>query len=290
MSGVLTGADLASLPGDDLPAAIASATVFARVGPEEKARLVSAQRSAGRDVGFLGDGVNDALALHAADVGISVDSATDVATEAADVLLLDKDLGVLAEGVTQGRRTFANTVKYVLMSTSSNFGNMFSAAAASAFLPFLPLLPSQILLNNLIYDLTQIAIPTDRVDSDQLARPAHWNLREIRRFMLTSGPLSSLFDFLTFAILLEALHASVAEFRTGWFVESLATQALVVFVIRTHTSPFWRSAASRTLIVAVLGGVTVAAVLPYTALSGPLGFTALPVGGCLSSRPWWSRT
>lgn len=281
VSGVLTGADLAAVPDADLPAAIGSATVFARVGPEEKARLVSAQRRAGRDVGFLGDGVNDALALHAADVGISVDSATDVAKEAADVLLLDKDLGVLAEGVTLGRRTFANTIKYVLMSTSSNFGNMFSAAAASAFLPFLPLLPSQILLNNLIYDLTQVAIPTDRVDADQLARPAHWNLREIRRFMLTFGPLSSLFDFLTFAILLEALHAGVAEFRTGWFVESLATQALVVFVVRTHTSPFWRSAASRTLTFAVLGGVTAAVVLPYTGLSGPLGFTALPAGWLL---------
>jgi Mg2+-importing ATPase len=277
VTGVLTGAELATITEAELPAAIAATTVFARVSPEDKARLVAAQRRAGRDVGFLGDGVNDALALHAADIGISVDTATDVAKEAADVLLLEKDLGVLAEGVTEGRRIFANTIKYVLMSTSSNFGNMFSAAAASAFLPFLPMLPSQILLNNLIYDLTQIAIPTDRVDADQLARPAHWNLREIRRFMLTFGPLSSLFDFLTFAILLQALHATATGFRTGWFIESLATQALVVFVIRTHTSPFWRSGPSRTLSAAVAAGVTAAVVLPYTPLAAPLGFTPLPV-------------
>lgn len=281
VSGVLTGTDLAGIPDADLPAAITATTVFARVSPEDKARLVGAQRAAGRDVGFLGDGVNDALALHAADIGVSVDTATDVAKEAADVLLLEKDLGVLANGVTEGRRIFANTVKYVLMSTSSNFGNMFSAAAASAFLPFLPLLPSQILLNNLIYDLTQIAIPSDRVDRDQLARPAHWNLREIRRFMLTFGPISSMFDFLTFAILLQPLRAGTTQFRTGWFVESLATQALVVFIIRTHTSPFWRSSASRTLTAAVVGGVAVAVVLPYTPLAGPLGFTALPVAWLL---------
>jgi P-type Mg2+ transporter len=275
-SGVLTGVDLAALDDDSLRRALARTTVFARVSPQDKARIVKAQRQAGADVAFLGDGVNDALALHAADVGISVDSATDVAKDAADVLLLDKDLDVLADGVTEGRRIFANTIKYVLMATSSNFGNMFSAAGASAFLTFLPMLPSQILLNNLVYDLTQIAIPTDRVDSDQLARPAHWDLRQIRRFMLTFGPLSSLFDFLTFAILLQVLHAGPAEFRSGWFVESLATQILVVFVIRTHTSPFWRSRPSNALIASAAGGVALAGVLPFLPWAPALGFTALP--------------
>ena len=276
VTGVLTGTDLAGLDDDALRAAAVHTTVFARVSPEDKARVVRAQRHAGTDVAFLGDGVNDALALHAADVGISVDTATDVAKDAADVLLLDKDLGVLANGVIEGRRIFANTIKYVLMATSSNFGNMFSAAGASAFLPFLPMLPSQILLNNLIYDATQIAIPSDRVDPDQLARPAHWDLREIRRFMLTFGPLSSLFDFVIFAILLQVLHAGPAEFQTGWFVESLATQILVVFVIRTHASPFWRSRPSPALIAAALIGVAAAILLPYTPLAAPLGFTPLP--------------
>ena len=275
---MLTGTDVARLDDDALRAAAAHTTVFARVTPEDKARVVRAQRRAGTDVAFLGDGVNDALALHAADVGISVDTATDVAKDAADVLLLDKDLGVLANGVIEGRRIFANTIKYVLMATSSNFGNMFSVAGASAFLPFLPMLPSQILLNNLIYDATQIAIPTDRVDPDQLARPAHWDMREIRRFMLTFGPLSSLFDFLIFAILLQVLHAGPAEFQTGWFIESLATQILVVFVIRTHASPFWRSRPSPALIAAALAGVATAILLPYTPLAAPLGFTPLPAG------------
>jgi Mg2+-importing ATPase len=276
VAGVLTGTDLARLDDDALRTAAAHTTVFARVSPDDKARVVRAQRHAGTDVAFLGDGVNDALALHAADVGISVDTATDVAKDAADVLLLDKDLGVLAGGVIEGRRIFANTIKYVLMATSSNFGNMFSAAGASAFLPFLPMLPSQILLNNLIYDATQIAVPADRVDPDQLARPAHWDLREIRRFMLTFGPLSSLFDFVIFAILLHVLHAGPAEFQTGWFVESLATQILVVFVIRTHASPFWRSRPSPALIAAALTGVATAILLPYTPLAAPLGFTPLP--------------
>jgi Mg2+-importing ATPase len=274
--GVLTGADVAGLDDAGLRAALPHTTVFARVSPDDKARVVRAQRAAGNDVAFLGDGVNDAVALHAADVGISVDSACDVAKDAADVLLLDKDLGVLAGGVTEGRRIFANTMKYVLMGTSSNFGNMFSAAGASVFLAFLPMLPSQILLGNLIYDLTQVAIPADRVDDEQLARPAHWDLRKIRRFMLTFGPLSSLFDFATFAILLMVLHAGPVEFRSGWFVESLATQTLVVFMIRTHRSPPWRSRPSAALVATVITGVAVAVVLPYTPLAGQLGFTALP--------------
>lgn len=219
-------------------AAARNHTIFARISPEQKARLVSELRRTGRSVGFMGDGVNDALALHAADVGISVDTAADVAKDAADVVLLDKDLDVLAAGVAEGRRIFANTIKYVLMGTSSNFGNMFSAAAASAVLPFLPMLPSQILLNNLLYDTSQLAIPMDRVDDDQLHAPSHWNIAFIRRFMLTFGPISSLFDFLTFGLMLGVLRAGPTEFRTGWFVESLATQTLIIFAIRTRKVPF----------------------------------------------------
>jgi Mg2+-importing ATPase len=204
---VVTGAELTAVPAGDLAGLIDATTVFARVSPEQKAQIVRTHRRTGRDVAFLGDGVNDALALHAADVGISVESAVDVAKDAADVILLEKDLDVLADGVTGGRRIFANTMKYVLMGTSSNFGNMFSAAAASAFLPFLPMLPSQILLNNLLYDASQLAIPTDHADEEQLARPSRWDVRFIRRFMLFFGPLSSVFDFATFAVLLWVFQA-----------------------------------------------------------------------------------
>ena len=192
------------------------------------------------------------------------------------MILLEKDLDVLADGVTEGRRIFANTIKYVLMGTSSNFGNMFSAAGASLFLPFLPMLPSQILLNNLLYDTSQLTIPTDNVDDEQLRRPSHWDIAFIRRFMMVFGPLSSLFDFATFAVMLGVFHAGAAEFRTGWFVESLATQSLVIFAIRTRRVPFFRSHPSLPLTLAALGVVTVGAVLPATPLSGALGFTPLP--------------
>lgn len=229
--GALTGVDLDALDDTHLAEAITTTTVFARVSPEHKARIVRVQRRSGGGVAFLGDGVNDALALHAADVGISVDSATDVAKDAADVILLEKDLDVLADGVTEGRRIFANTIKYVLMGTSSNFGNMASAAGASLFLSFLPKLPSQILLNNLFYDTGQLAIPTDTVDDEQLRRPSHWDIAFIRRFMIFFGPLSSVFDFVTFAVMLWVFHSGPAQFRSGWFVESLATQTLVIFAI-----------------------------------------------------------
>ncbi len=273
----LTGAELDALDDAALAAAIAHTTVFARVSPEHKARIVRVRREAGAGgVAFLGDGVNDALALHAADVGISVDSATDVAKDAADVILLDKDLHVLADGVTEGRRIFANTLKYVLMGTSSNFGNMFSAAGASLFLSFLPMLPSQILLNNLLYDTSQLAIPTDNVDEEQLRRPSHWDIAFIRRFMLVFGPLSSLFDFATFGVMLWVFHSGPEQFRTGWFVESLATQTLVIFAIRTRRVPLFRSHPSIPMVLAALGVVTVGAVLPATSLAHALGFTALP--------------
>jgi Mg2+-importing ATPase len=274
--GTITGAEMESLDDAEFEAATLSHTIFARISPEQKARLIVSARHAGRSVGFLGDGVNDALALHAADVGISVDTATDVAKDAADVVLLEKDLGVLAAGVAEGRRIFANTIKYVLMGTSSNFGNMFSAAAASAVLPFLPMLPSQILLNNLLYDSSQLAIPTDRVDDEQLHAPSHWNIAFIRRFMLTFGPISSLFDFLTFGLMLGVLHAGPAEFRTGWFVESLATQTLIIFAIRTRRVPFFRSRASGVMTLTTFTVIFVGVVLTVSPLAHTLGFTTLP--------------
>ncbi len=277
VAGTLTGADIEALDDDALRARIVDVTIFARVSPEQKARLIRAHRGVGRDVAFLGDGVNDAVALHAADVGISVESGADVAKDAADIVLLEKDLDVLAEGVAEGRRTFANTIKYVLMGTSSNFGNMFSAAVASTFLSFLPMLPSQILLNNLLYDSSQMTIPTDRVDPEMLVRPAHWDIHFIRRFMLFFGPISSLFDFATFGLMLYVFDAGPSLFRSGWFVESLATQTLVVFVIRTRRVPFWRSRPSRTMLIAVLAVVAIGAYLPYSPVSADLGFAPLPL-------------
>jgi Mg2+-importing ATPase len=273
----LIGSEIDRMTDTELTARIPATTVFARVSPEQKARVVRLQHLAGGDAAFLGDGVNDALALHAADVGISVDTATDVAKDAADVILLRKDLNVLADGVMEGRRIFANTIKYVLMGTSSNFGNMVSAAGASLFLTFLPMLPSQILLNNLLYDTSQLAIPTDDVDADQLHRPSHWDIGMIRRFMLVFGPISSVFDFVTFAVMLWMLHAGPAEFRSGWFVESLATQTLIIFAIRTRRVPFYRSRPSLSLVLAAIAVVLVGALLPVSPLSAVLGFQPLPL-------------
>lgn len=275
LDGTMTGDQVDALDDAALTRAIPQTRIFARVSPQQKARIVRLHHEAGNDVAFMGDGVNDALAIHQADVGISVESASDVARDAADVVLLEKDLGVLADGVLEGRRIFANTTKYVLMGTSSNFGNMFSAAAASAFLAFLPMLPSQILLNNLLYDTSQLALPTDTVDAEQLARPAEWDIAHIRRYMLMIGPLSSLFDFLTFALMLQVFHAGPAMFRTGWFVESLATQTLIVFVIRTSRTPFWKSRPSKQLLFAVLAIVVIGALLPISPLAATLGFVPL---------------
>ncbi len=275
-AGVLNGEEVEALSDDRLEAAILTTTVFARISPDQKSRIIKVARRTGKDVAFLGDGVNDAVALHHADVGISVDSGTDVAKDAADVVLLDKDLSVLAEGVMEGRRIFNNTMKYVLMATSSNFGNMFSAAGASVFLTFLPMLPSQILLNNLLYNTGQLVIPTDRVDPEALARPAAWDMKFIRRFMSVFGPVSSIFDFLTFWVMLSVLHAGRVEFRTGWFVESIATQTLVIYVIRTRRVPFFKSRPSWPMLVVPTGAALVGAVLPYTGLAHLLGFTPLP--------------
>jgi Mg2+-importing ATPase len=276
VSGVLTGTDLETMTDDQLTALLPGTTIFARVTPEEKSRIIRAQRTLGSDVGFLGDGVNDAVALHDADVGISVDTGSDIAKDAADIVLLDKDLGILADGIVEGRRIFANTIKYVLMGTSSNFGNMFSAAGASLVLSFLPMLPSQILLNNLLYDVSEMTIPTDRVDEELLQKPSHWDTAFIRRFMMFFGPISSLYDFLTFAVMLWVFNADEKLFHSGWFVESLATQTLVIFVIRTRRVPFFRSLPSRALLVTTLLCVIAGALLPYTPLAGPFGFVELP--------------
>jgi Mg2+-importing ATPase len=252
--------------------------IFARVSPEQKNRVILALKSRGHVVGYIGDGINDAPSLHTADVGISVMNGVEVAKDAAKIILLEKDLGVLNDGIIEGRRCFANIMKYIVMGTSSNFGNMFSMAAASLFLPFLPMLPTQILLNNFLYDLSQISIPSDNVDPALLQRPKRWQIGFIRQFMIIIGPISSIYDFLTFGVLLWVFHASANAplFHTGWFVESLATQTLVVFVIRTAGNPL-NSRPSRPLLVAVFATVAVATLLPYTPLGTVLGFTPLPL-------------
>jgi P-type Mg2+ transporter len=278
VDGTLTGIQLDLLDDAQLAGALAQTTIFARVTPEQKSRIIKAQRALGSTVGFLGDGVNDAVALHDADVGISVETATDVAKDAADIVLLEKDLEILADGVVEGRRIFANTIKYVLMGTSSNFGNMFSAGGASLILSFLPMLPTQILLNNLLYDASEMTIPTDNVDEEQLQRPAHWDTRFIRRFMIFFGPISSIFDFATFGIMIWVFNANAPLFRSGWFVESLATQSLVIFAIRTRRVPFFRSRPSTPLAVATIICVAIGVLLPFSPLAHVLGFTALPAG------------
>jgi Mg2+-importing ATPase len=278
VAGTLTGTALEALNDDELVAALPSTTIFARVTPEQKSRIIRAQRTLGADVGFLGDGVNDAVALHDADVGISVDSGADVAKDAADIVLLDKDLGILANGVVEGRRVFANTIKYVLMGTSSNFGNMFSAGGASLVLSFLPMLPPQILLNNLLYDVSEMTIPTDNVDEELLQAPAHWDTAFIRKFMMFFGPISSAYDFLTFGVMIWVFNAGEVLFHSGWFVESLATQTLVIFIIRTRRIPFFHSRPSRPLLATTLACAAAGVVIPFSPVAGVLGFKALPPG------------
>lgn len=277
VEGVLTGDEIQSMTHASFAARASRTTIFARVDPDQKLRVIRALQERGAVVGYLGDGINDAPPLHVADVGISVDNGTDVARAAADVVLLQPSLEAVAQGVREGRRTFANTLKYIRMGLSSNFGNMLSMAAAVLFLPFLPMLPSQILLNNLIYDASQTAIPSDDIDPETEALPARWDIRGIGRFMLLFGPISSIFDFATFGFLLLVLHAGEAEFHTGWFVESLATQVLVIFVIRTRRSPFWRSRPSAPLVATALTAVVVAILLPISPMAGALGFQQLPL-------------
>ncbi len=273
---VLTGPELHLLSDEALRSRAPTTDVFAEIEPSQKERLILALRKSGNTVGFLGDGINDASALHAADVGISVNTAVDVAKEAAMIVLLEKDLSVLAAGVREGRKTFANTLKYIYMTTSANFGNMFSMAGAALFLPFLPLLPKQILLNNFLTDFPAMAISTDSVDPELVQRPRRWDIGFIRNFMIVFGIVSSVFDFLTFAVLVFVLKATDEVFRTGWFVESVMTEVLIIWVMRTW-NPFYRSLPSRPLLLAMVLVLVITLALPYSPLSGMLGLTPLPV-------------
>jgi P-type Mg2+ transporter len=278
VEGVLTGDEMRTLTHPALVARAKRTTIFARVDPDQKLQVIRALHDGGAVVGYLGDGINDAPALHTADVGISVDNATDVARSAADIILLEPSLEAISRGVIEGRRTFANTLKYIRMGTSSNFGNMLSMAGAALLLPFLPMTPGQILLNNLIYDASQTAIPTDTIDPDVGALPARWDVHAIQRFMLIFGPISSVFDYVTFGLLLLALGVNERAFHTGWFIESLFTQVLVVLVIRTRRSPFWRSRPSPQLLGAIGAALAAAVIIPLSPLGDVLGFTALPIG------------
>jgi len=272
---IITGGELVKLSDEALLARIDRTHVFCRVTPQQKSRVIQAYKTKQHVVGFLGDGINDAAALHIADVGISVDSASDVAKEAADIILLEHDLSVIINGVTEGRRAVLNTEKYILMGSSSTFGNMFSMAGGVLFLPFLPMLPIQVLLNNLLYDFSQTAVPFDYVDSDALLRPTRWNLTRVQHFMWVLGPASSLFDFLTFYILLQVFHADEKLFHTGWFLESIITQTLIIFAIRTRKFMF-RSRPHCTLIITALVICAFSFILPYTPLGEWFGFAPLP--------------
>jgi len=275
---IVTGIQIDTMDDAAVAYQAENGAIFARVSPEQKNRVILALQARGHVVGYMGDGINDAPSLHTADVGISVVNGVEVAKDAAKIILLEKDLAVLNDGVIEGRRSFANIMKYIIMGTSSNFGNMFSMAAASLFLPFLPMLPTQILLNNFLYDVSQISIPSDNVDAALLHRPKRWQIAFIRQFMMIIGPISSIYDFLTFGVLLWMFHASTNAplFHTGWFVESLATQTLVVFVIRTAGNPL-KSRPSLPLLISVVAVVAIAGILPYTPVGSLLRFTPLPV-------------
>ena len=275
-SRILTCPQIHQMSDSALINQVRQTDVFAEIEPNQKERVILALQKSGNVVGYLGDGINDAPALHAADVGISVDSAVDVAKEAADIVLLEKDLDVLVRGVLNGRRTFANTLKYVFMATSANLGNMFSMAGASLFLPFLPLLPKQILLTNLLTDFPEMSIAGDRVDREMLTQPRRWNIKFIRNFMLTFGPLSSIFDFLTFGVLLLLLRAGQDEFRTGWFMESVISASIIVLVVRTRR-PFIRSRPGKYLLLSTLIIAAITLVLPYLPVAVAFGFRPVPV-------------
>ena len=271
INGVLTGTEIEALSDEALAARLEETNLFCRVTPVQKNRIILGLKHRGHVVGFLGDGINDAPSLHTSDVGISVDGAVDVAKDAADIILLQQDLAVLERSVTEGRRAFGNIMKFIMMAMSSNFGNMFSMAGATLILPFLPMLPVQILLNNLLYAVSEMPIPLDEVDSEITGKPEHWDMRFIRNFMLVLGPVSSVFDFLTFGLLLLVFHANEALFQTGWFIESLATQVLVIFVLRTRRNPL-RSRPHPLLVTTSVSVVVVALLLPFTPLGAWFGF------------------
>jgi Mg2+-importing ATPase len=271
------GSELTQMSSAEIKVAVEESSIFARITPEQKLDIIKALKANGHVVGFMGDGVNDAPALYEADVGVSVDSAADVSKDAADIVLLEKDLLTLANGIQEGRKTFGNTNKYILMGTSSNFGNMFSAAAASVFLPFLPMTALQIIFMNLFYDISNMTLPTDHVDEEETKRPKHWDIGFIRKFTLFFGPFSSLYDFLTYGIMLFIFGASEALFQSGWFVESFWTEVLVIFVIRTRRIPFARSRPGKWLTVLTILCVAIGTIIPFTILGGFLGFTQLPM-------------
>jgi Mg2+-importing ATPase len=279
---MLLGPDIQRMSDDELATAVERTSLCARLTPADKERIVEVLRKRGHTVGFLGDGINDAPALRAADVGISVDSAVDIAKESADIILLEKSLLVLHEGAIQGRKVFSNILKYVRMGASSNFGNMFSVLGASALLPFVPMAPIQVLTNNLLYDFSQVAIPSDAVDPEQVEQPRPWAMHDITRFIFFIGPISSLFDYTTFAMMWFVFHARTPEhaalFQTGWFVESLMTQTLIIHVIRTYRIPFLQSRASWPVIATTVAIVAVGLWLPVSPFAASLGFVALPGG------------
>ncbi len=279
IKGVLAGdqLDINTMGDEALAAKALESTILARLTPMQKEKIISALRKRGLVVGYLGDGINDAPSLKSADVGISVDNAVDVAKETADIILMKKGLEELMEGVLEGRKTFGNTMKYLMMSLSSNFGNMFSMVGAALYLPFFPMMPGQILVNNLLYDSSQVAIPSDNVDEEYLAKPKHWDIRFIRNFMLIFGPISSLFDFLTFFVLYSVFGLHSSAFQTGWFVESLATQVLVIYIIRTRKIPFLQSLPGKYLLFSTLAAVTAGIVLTLPGIGGFFDFSPLPL-------------
>ena len=275
---IVLGNEIATLSPDDLAKLAETAAVFAKVSPSQKAAIIDALHRKGHVVGYLGDGINDGPALKAADVGISVDSAVDIAKDSADIILLEKSLAVLGDGVIEGRKVFGNITKYIKMGASSNFGNMFSVLGASVFLPFLPMTAIQVLTNNLLYDFSQTTIPTDNVDAEYLAVPRRWDIGNIAKFVLFIGPISSIFDYVTYFLMLYVFNAwnNPALFQTGWLVESLLTQTLIIHIIRTAKIPFLESRASNALITTTIIIAAIGIALPFTWLGGFLGFVPLP--------------